>query len=268
MKPAVSLVALIAGLAVAGCATPGQVRRVETRLAMMERENARADSARAAEALATRDLVQQLTRAFSLFVDATTSSLDSVKRDGRTIRGDLSELDTRIAMVGERVGQTQNFQRNLGTRLDELATLGVSRGGEDTNTAATVATADQLFDAGNRARDQMAYGVARASYHELMSRWPESPLIPQTLLALGRSFSSENPEGRQQADSSRVYYEQLITRFPGNVEAKATALFRLADIELKFGSKEKAKALYQRIIKECPNTPEASYAPDKLAGIP
>ena len=101
-------------LGAAACATPGQVRRVETQVAVMQRNQERADSARAAE---LARIIAMQTRAMDSLV-ALTRTLDRVDRGSREQTAELLEARKQILAIQQRIDQSQQGLRELRAQLD------------------------------------------------------------------------------------------------------------------------------------------------------
>src|SRR6185295_8024470 len=105
-------IAVIACLA--GCASPGQVRRVETQVAVLRAATARQDSARAAE-------LARIIRLQQTVLDSLNQTRVALRTLDAKIGLDLTEVQRRLVETQELVGQSQRRLTELKTQLDNRA---------------------------------------------------------------------------------------------------------------------------------------------------
>ncbi len=224
------LVALIGG---AGCATPGQVRGIETQIAMMQREQERRDSVQ----LATLRSV----------LDVQRSVLDSLKNTERAISlakgessADLLEIRRSMSVLQERLDQSNRqlseFYADLDARQSALAAQ------SDTTDSLTtvVPSAQQMIQAGNNSLNQGAYETARSVFQQMLDTHPLSSLAPEALYGIAESYL------RSQPDSADAYYREVAKLFPESMRA-ASAMYKLGSQAERAGDRAEARRWYEKV---------------------
>ena len=112
MRATGAAVCLLVG--VAACATPGQVRRVETQVAILDRDHARADSARAAELARIQAMQRRSMDSINVLVGQLN---ESIQRLSRETNNNFDNLRQQLYQVANLASNTQSTVRNLGTQI-------------------------------------------------------------------------------------------------------------------------------------------------------
>src|SRR6185437_8789836 len=113
MRATGAAVCLLAGIA--ACATPGQVRRVETQVAILDRDHARADSARAAELARVQGTLRRGMDSIYLLVSQLN---DGIQRVSREDAANFENLQQRLYQVANVASNTQSNVRRLGAQIE------------------------------------------------------------------------------------------------------------------------------------------------------
>lgn len=260
-------------LGAVACATPGQVRRVETQVAVMQRNQERADSVRAAE-LGTIIAMQR--RAMDSLV-ALTRTLDRVERGGRDQSAELLEARKQILAVQQRIDQSQQGLRELRAQLDarsEAATVvadsaapppaaaapGAGTGAPVTPPAPTAAV---LYANGQQALRINAFGTARNAFRELLRLYPTSTFAADAAYGIGDAFLRE-----QRTDSAQVAFGRVTREYPTAMPA-AAALFKLGVMAQERGDLATARRYFlQVVVPKFEAANEYLLAQDRLRGLP
>src|SRR5690606_37025390 len=145
-------------LGVAACATPGQVRRIETQLAVQQREQERRDSATTAM---LRDIMQTQQR--------TIDSLESTRRAIAMAKGESSaeviELQRSIMALQETLNQSNRRLNEFYAQLDARQAAMMEPADGDTTGAleggVRAASALQMLEAGQSQLNRGAMATAR-----------------------------------------------------------------------------------------------------------
>jgi TolA-binding protein len=257
---------------VAACATPSQVRRVETHVAMVEQEQARADSARAADLTRITAQQQQL-------MDSLLAGIRLVQQNvatmGRETSSQFTELRREMLALGEatniNTAKLNQFRSDIESAM-AAPPPAAAPAQADTNRSATPATDtsgarmpsdDQLYSTGRKALDMGAVNAAQSAFQQLIQSYPTSPLMPNALLSLANTFDPATP------DSASFYYTQVVNNFSDSQQAP-TALYKLAGIALRRTPPDvgAAKAYYQQIIDRYKTSPEYELAVENLKKLP
>lgn len=261
-------------LGAVACATPGQVRRVETQVAVMQRNQERADSARSAE---LGMIIAMQRRAMDSLV-ALTRTLDRVERGGRDQSAELLEARKQILAVQQRIDQSQQGLRELRAQLDarsEAATPVVA----DTVAPPTVATtpgavtgvpvappaptAATLYSNGQQSLRINAFGTARNAFRELLRLYPTSTFAADAAYGIGDAFLRE-----QRNDSAQVAFGRVTREYPTAMPA-AAALFKLGVMAQERGDLATARRYFlQVVVPKFEAANEYLLAQDRLRGLP
>lgn len=248
-------------LGVAACATPAQVRQVETQVGILRADQRRADSANAAQ---LREVI--------VLQQRTIDSLSAMRRALAVVKGDLANdlynIQQQLLQLQELTGQSQRrlteLRGQLETRAEQMnAAPPVAAGTPDSVAAASgpaAASAQQMFDASVAQLRRGSAGTARAGLRELLQAHPSSELVPDALYFIGQSFSSENP------DSAAFYYGRVAREHPTNARA-AAALYSLGLLAERRGDRTGARAAYDELLAKHPTSDEAGLARDRLKAI-
>lgn len=257
---------LLAGGALAGCATKGQVRLVETQVAVLRAETARRDSARAAE-LARIIRLQQQT------LDSLASARQGVRALDARLGNEMLEINRQLIAVQELTGQSQARLSRLQAQLDNrAAALDVilrpppdsaappdSTVAPDTS-AAQAASADQMYQGALQQHRRGSVTTARRAFRSFLETYPEHPLVPDAIYYIGDTYETVAP------DSAVAMYQQLLATYPQSSRA-ASAQYRIGLIAERRGDAAAARAAYQRVIDQFPRSEEADLARSRLASL-
>lgn len=263
-RRAVLALALLSG----GCATRGDVQRLEDAVLLSRAESARADSARDAQVRGLLALVQQ-----------THDSVAAIRAQIAQIKGDLSgelyAIAQQLVQVQELTGQSQQRLTELRTQLEargeQIAeapapatamtptTTPVTSPAAGTDSAAGP-SADQIYQASLTQLRRGSVSTARLGFRELLRRYPQSPRAADALYFIGESFAAETP------DSAQRYYQQVVDRYTASPRA-ATALYKLGLLAEQRRDAAGARTFYGRVVQSYPNSDEAALAKDRLRSL-
>lgn len=257
-------------LSVAGCASKGDLRRVEEQLMLSRAEQQRSDSARAAqlgEILASqRRIVDSL--------DAAQRGVSEVSRQLSAFRGDLANdlisVQQQLVQVQALTGQSQQrlteLQTQLEARTEQLAATPAAAPADTgaaappTSSAATpgsTASADQIYAASLQQLRRGSPGTARMGFREFLRLYPGNAKAPDVTYFLGETFAAESP------DSAATYYTRVVDSFPQSSRA-ASALYKLGLLAERRKDLEAARGYYTRVPRDYPRSDEAALARDRL----
>ena len=253
----------LALVALGGCATKGDLRRVEEQLLLSRGENQRADSARAAQ-LAE---VIEFQRAIMDSVSAASRGLTEVQRQVGVLRGDLSSelinVQQQLVQVQALTGQSQQrlteLQTQIEARSEQVNAAAVA--GDTTGAAPPSApSAEQIYQTSVQQLRRGSPSTARLGFRELLRLYPGHALIPDAVYFLGESFAAESP------DSAAVYYGRVAESYSQSPRA-AGALYKLGLLAERRKNLEQARGYYQRVVRDHPASNEAALARDRLKSI-
>lgn len=255
---------LVFCLGVAACATPGQVRRVETAVAAADRDRARSDSAQRFELARIQINQRQQLDSMSAMMRQMNDNLQRMSRDDAS---NFDDLRQRLYQVVALAGTVQSKVQGLRNQLDVAVSSAPPPPPSSTDTssrptgAAPVPPPDVLIQQANTAITSSAYGTARIMLHQVLTSYPQSPQAADAYYYIGYSFETEQP------DSARAYYIRVFTDYPKADKASA-ALFKLGALEHKAGNVLAAKRYWQMIVDKYKDSPEYTPAQDRLRENP
>ena len=245
-----------------GCATKGMVRRVETEIAVLRTQQARADSARAAE----------LSRIIALqtrILDSLEATRENLRQFRTEVSQEMLSVQQQLVQVQELTGQSQrrlaDLRRDLENRSEQLAaqdTSAVARPPGDTTAAPVPAgtpSPDQLYQGGLAELRRGSYSTARGAFHEFIRLYPTHAQMPDAVYQLAETFSDI-------PDSAAVYYQQVVEKFPRSPRA-STSLYKLGALAEQRQDRAAARRYYQQVTQQYPRSQEASLARQKLASL-
>ena len=252
----------VLSLALGACATPGQVRRVETQLAIMERNQARADSARAA------DLTQLIALQRRML-----DSLGSASRTIMSVKGEVSseftEARRQFLQVQQLLGQNERRMTDLRNQLEAraeaqttpvVAADSVRRTDPPIGVPPGTPSAELMFGEAQRQLNQGSFSTARSGFRDVLSTYPNSPRVPDALFGIGETFAST-------PDSSRLYYTDVERRFP-QAPVAPRALYKLGVLEEQRGNRAQARVIFQRVVDRYPQWEDIDLVRDRLRARP
>lgn len=249
----------------AGCATKGTVRRVETQVAVLRAETARQDSARAAE-LARIIRLQQQT------LDSLAVAGHSLRMVDARLGNELIEVQRQLLAIQELTGQSQaritRLQAQLETRA-AAAELLTTPAGDTTRRAdsamggerpSQAASADMMYQGALQQFRRGSLIIARRAFLEFLDTYPNHPLVPDAVYYVGETYETTAP------DSAVARFQEVATRFPQSRRAPA-AVYKVGLIAERRGDAAQARAAYQRVIDQYPRSEEADLARGRLASL-
>jgi tol-pal system protein YbgF len=252
------------------CATPGQVRMVETQVAVLRAQTARQDSARAAE-------LARIIRLQQSVLDSLTLTRQAVRTLDAKLGVDLTEVQRRLVETQELVGQSQRRITELKTQLDNRAEqrdAALSTAPPPTKpdsaaavapvspspTSATAASADQMYQGALQLYRRGSIATARSAWLEFLKTYPNHPLVPDAVYYIGETFETSAP------DSALARYGEVRAKFPQSSRAP-TALYKIGLLAERRKDVATARATYQRVMQEYPRSEEADLARERLASL-
>lgn len=258
-----SAICLLAG--VAACATPGQVRRVETQVAILDRDHARADSARAAEMARVEGTLR---RSLDSIYQLVGQLNDNIQRVSREDAANFDNLQQHLYQVANVASNTQSNVRRLGAQIETAVTaappVSTPPAAGDTSHASgqiPIPQPDVLLTQASDYMDRSAPTSARVALQTLLQTYPTSTQVPEAVFMMGRSFDPAEP------DSARVYYTRTWKAYPESARAP-TALYKLGMLELRAQNTAAARAFFQQIVDKYPSSDEIDLARQRLRENP
>jgi tol-pal system protein YbgF len=256
---AVLAAALVAGAALGGCVSKGDVQMVQGEVALLKAEMARRDSARAAQLNEVIQMQRQV-------MDSLTATRRSVAQVRGDLSGDLYNVQQQLVQLQELTGQSQQRLTELRTRLEARgAQIEAGPGASPGDSARPMpaggaASADQMYEASLAQLRRGSLSTARLGLREMLRQYPTSERAPDALYFIGQSFAAENP------DSAAAYYRQVVDNHAASPRA-ASALYNLGLLAERRKDNAGARDAYQRVTQKYPQSDEAALARDRLKAL-
>lgn len=257
-----SILRLAPALAVAlgACALKGDVRRVETQVAQLRQETARADSARAVSLGRRLDDVLALQRAVLDSLNAQQRRLTLAQGE---LRNDLTDVQRQLVQIQELMGQSQQrlseLRGQFEQRRQQVAAPPPGGGATTPGPAPGEPGPEQLYDLAVRQLRGGSPQTARQALQKLLTDYPQHDRVPDALFQLAESWAGTSP------DSAAGAYERIAKEHPNSTRAPA-ALYKLGLLAEQRGDPRAARVYYQRVVAGYPRSEEAALARTKLSG--
>ena len=251
---------LLAGAALTSCATPTDVRRVETQVRRLREETARADSARAV-------MLNQILALQRRILDSLALQENRLVAFRGDIRSDLTEVQRQLVQVQELAGQSQQrlteLRGQIEARSQALATAGPRPPGDSSGAAASASSGpgpDQLYELSLQQLRRGSPQTARIGFQKLLKDFPTHDRAGDALFFVGETWGASQP------DSAAVAYELVVKGFPNSPRASA-ALYKLGLLAEQRRDRAAARVYYQRVLAGYPRSEEAPLAREKLQAL-
>jgi tol-pal system protein YbgF len=261
----------LALVALGGCASKGDLRRVEEQLLLSRAENQRADSSRAVQ---LADVIRTQ-RQIADSLESAGRQLDRVSRQVTAMKGDVANdlisIQQQLVQVQALTGQSQvrltELQTQLEARSEQLNAVPPAVAADTAAGAAPAAgpgapppgtpSAEQMYAASLQQLRRGSPGTARLGFRELLRLYPAHARVPDATYFLGETFAAESP------DSAAVYYGKVVESFPQSPRA-SSAMYKLGLLAERRKDLEVARGFYQRVMRDYPRSDEAALARDRL----
>lgn len=257
-----------------GCATESDLKRlqadVEVRLSHLEGKQSQ--QLKEETSALRREIEQSTTLINSLRkADADTKAdITEIRDHVRRLRGSLESLQKDLAGMQSRLVDPKEVrelkekieQANLRLNfLENFLGIGKTEGGAKatlqggvkgkSEKEALYASAYENFRAGR-------YEQARQEFQSYLKAYPQSEYAANAQFWIAECYFNE-----KNYEQAVLEYEKIITGYPGSNKLPY-ALLKQGLAFLQLGDKTSARAIFQTIIKEYPNTNQASIARSKL----
>ncbi|MBK6779514.1 MAG: tetratricopeptide repeat protein [Gemmatimonadetes bacterium] len=265
----------VALVALGGCASKGDLRRVEEQLLLSRAENQRADSIRAAqlgEIIAGQRRIADSLAGIGGRLGQVSTQVAALKGD---LSNDLISIAQQLVQVQALTGQSQQrlteLQTQLEARTEQLnvapAPLPPAPGGAPADSVASPTgqpapvpgqpSAEQVYATSLQQLRRGSPATARLGFRELLRLYPGHARVPDATYFVGETFAAEAP------DSAAVYYTKVVTDFPRSSRA-ASALYKLGLLAERRKDLEGARGFYTRVVRDYATSDEAALARDRL----
>ena len=113
---------------------------------------------------------------------------------------------------------------------------------------------------GSHEDDQPGFAWCR-QFKDFLKAYPKDPKAPRAQLSIATAYANQ-----KKFDLAMIEFDKTIQAYPES-DTKCTALYKKGETFDALKQAAQAKLTYQSVVKECPNTPESSFAADALAAL-
>lgn len=258
-------------VALGGCASKGDLRRVEEQLVLARGESRRADSSRAAqlsEVLVTQRRIMDSLASAGRSLAVVGQQVQAMRGD---VANDLVSIQQQLVQIQALTGQSQQRLTELQTQVEARSEqLNVPPAPADTVAPQPAAgpaapapggpSAEQIYATSLQQLRRGSPTTARMGFRELLRQYPTHARVPDATYFLGETFAAESP------DSATGYYAKVVESFPQSPRA-ASSLFKLGLLAERKKDLESARTYFSRVVKDYPRSDEAALARDRLKSL-
>ena len=248
-----------------GClASKGDIRLLQDEIRATRAQIAVADTARGRSDEARRAQISALATSVERISDSLRSLNGRFSAFQANAAGQFDAVGQQIVQIQALLGQTTRGMAEARAQLEALREQGISSSsavpaGADTGKGAPAGPGPAtLYTSADQALKQGSYQTARNGFDELIRTYPDYPQVPQAQIYVGDSFKAQGNTAA--ADS---VYQLVTTRYPKSSQA-ATGLYKHGLILWDANKRPEARIVFNRVIKDYPNSPEADLANDRL----
>jgi tol-pal system protein YbgF len=250
-----------------GClASKGDIRLLQDEIRATRAQIAVADTARVRSDDARRAQISSLATSVERISDSLRALNSRFSSFQANTAGQFDAVGQQIVTIQALLGQTTRGMAEARAQLEALREQGISSssaaptgGGADTSKGTPAGPGPAtLYTTADQALKQGSYQTARNGFDELIRTYPDYPQVPQAQIYVGDSFKAQGNTAA--ADS---VYQLVPTRYPKSSQA-ATGLYKHGLILWDANKRPEARIVFNRVIKDYPNSPEADLANDRL----
>ncbi len=242
------VVALVATLVFAGCATKRDFRDLAAQLRAQE-------ASRQAAMANIEALIVSLGDTMNGHADQLVEARGDLMRE-------LLEIRDQLIQVQELSGQNSRtltaLRDDVESRRDRLDTT--PRGGMSTP-AGNNAQASEDFDAAQEAFDRGSMSAARRGFEQFIRQYPDDSRSADAHYQLADILLRDESSDAALAELSRI-----PERYPTSARVPE-ALYRMGSIEMDRGNPDAARRLFDRVVNTYPDSDVATLARERLSEI-
>lgn len=242
----------VALVAAGGCALRSDVDRLEARIATLQEETARQDSARARQVTELLALQRQLLDTVAASQRALTAFRGDMSRDLYGVQQQLMQVQELTGQSQRRLAELRGDLEARGQQLSAPAGAPAAAGAGPSSSQMYEASLQQLRSGGT--------ATARMGFRQLLDQYPSAPEAADAVYFIGESFAGEAP------DSAAAYYRRVVQEHPRSTRAPA-ALYKLGLLAEQRRDTAAARQAYQQVVDRYPSADEAALARDRLRAL-
>jgi len=271
-----SIVAVVAVLAISGCASTQDLRRarseMDLRIAALEEKNKSQEQvvqAMKAENAALMEKYKETVGTLQKGQAEAGTDITEIKDHIQQLRGmveglkkdtaGLKELREKVDSVSFKVNFLENF---LGIgKKEDAADDKNNRGGATKGAQRGKTEKDLAYEAAYASFKEGKYEKARGEFQAYLKQHPGSEYAGNAQFWIGECYYSE-----RKYEKAIIEYEKVVKNYPEGNKV-SNALLKQGLSFQKLGDKSSARLILQQVIKDYPNTNQARIARAKLTEI-
>lgn len=238
---------LCAALLLGACATKKDVRMLRTEMNAMRVHQ---DSA-----------LLNLQRQNRLLLDSIRAAMQISLNTGGTTAARLREFDENVSRLTQLMAQVTTGLGRIEQRLtaldQRLTTLEQQRQQQQSQGG----SAEQLLMTGLDKMSEQSWSAARLAFETLIAQYPQDERAPAAQFHIAESYAQQDS-----FDEAYAAFDLVAQRWQDSPRARA-ALLRAGVIAQDQRNRPKARAYYNRLVREYPNTDEARDAARRLPQV-
>jgi tol-pal system protein YbgF len=241
------LVGLGAAVALSGCATKGDLRRMRDEMILMQSHQ---DS-----------LFREMQRQNRMLLDTIKVGYDAqLDAQGQTSHR-FRELEQQLGRTEEIVNQLHGMIGQLNARLDQEALQRSAVGGGAQAGIPGGAAVEQIYETAVTKLNEGAFTTARMAFQRIVNEFPQDPRAPDAQYQIGETYAAEGDRAKAIEELRKVE-----VNWPNSSRAPA-ALYRAGYLAEEDGQVPLARELYEQVRRRYPISDEFQLAGERLRQI-
>jgi len=190
------------------------------------------------------------------------ASVESIRQDFAALKG---TVEANGYLIETQRQELQRLIRDLEQRIqaieDRLEIFATQINAAIGKVAPNIAEEGKLYQSSLDKANRGEYLNAAADFQNFIKKYPKSQFVPSAQYWIGECFYSMKDYKRAIKE-----YQVFIETFPKN-EKVASALLKQGNSFYELGLTDESKPFFEKIMKDYPNSPEASQAGSKIQKI-
>lgn len=252
-------------LALAGCATKGDIRTLQTELrrelvALAARQDSLLTELRA-QTMSTQDTLRTQSDQIFDFRGEITRQLQAISQGMARLEAISGENQRGIASVRDQLANIRRLPTGSAQPPMQLADSTQSVSGNPETVAGAGGNAEQLYGVAREQHQRSSYSTAQRAYEQFLEEYPSHALAPDARFFLADVLILlDRPEDALEA------LEEIPTLYPTAARVP-DALYRVAVLQHEAGDDDEAKATLERLINTYPDAGIIFLARELLSEI-
>lgn len=252
-------------LALAGCATKGDIRSLQTEVrqalvSLAAQQDSLLTELRA-ETMSTQDTLRTQSDQLFDFRGEITRQLQAISQGMARLEAISGENQRGIVGVRDQLANIRRLPAGSSQQPQQLVDSAQSTPTNPENVAGAGGNAEQLWGVAREQHQRGSYSTAQRAYEQFLEEYSSHALAPDARFYLADILTQlDRPEDALAA------FQEIPTLYPTAAKVP-DALYRAAVLQREAGDEDEAKATLERIINTYPDATITLLARDLLAEI-